>query len=330
MRNKFWLLPLSSLILVQSIAADTPDFDGLGDSSSDFVQEATIKNDSSSGEFQYVPIPSPGQSDGSALARKAFNQFISNDLNAGLLIDFLQQFDAASLKLLKRKVLGSTSSSVADSKFWQQMKGIGADTEALEEARKTLWKPHEKRYNKSFKQLRKLEESFEELKQSGGTEELKDQADGLRKAIAALRAQYYKNFRLNLAAIEKELDKNFFASLSDDYGHLTGWMAEKLDLLSEMVPNAKKIKVRTLDGQEVERNLFQELAARMEYVTKFARAAGKTSPEKYGLTYVLSWVFTDQNVDVAIEAVEQAQAEKMEEVGVEPIQFKFYKKYFED
>ena len=315
MRNKFWLLPLGSMVLVQSMMTVTPDFDGVEDQNSDMVQEIALDNDPLSEEFQYVPIPSSGQADGLTQARNDFKDFIKNDLNAGLLVDFLQQFDAASLKLLKRKVLGSTSSSVADSKFWQQMKAIGADTEALEEARKTLWKPHEKRYNKSFKQLRRLEDSFDELQQSGGTEELQGQADNLRKTIAALRAQYYKNFRLNIAAIEKELNKNFFDSLSDDYGHLTGWILEKLDLLSEMVPNAKRIKVKTPEGEEVERNLFEELAARVNYITEFARAAGKISPEKYGLTYVLSWVFTDQNVDVAIEAVEQAQAEKMEEVG---------------
>jgi len=331
MSKKLRIFSLLVSLMAWSLSyAANPNFEGVEGETADTLSAADSGKVSKGDEFQYVTIPDPHQRRGATRARKAFDSFIKDDKNAGLLLDFLKQFDAASLKLLKRKVLGSTSYSVADSKFWVRMKEIGADTDALEEARKTLWKPHEKRYNKTFKQLRELEETFEELQKSADTSELREQSDALRKTIAALRAQYYKNFRLNIAAIEKELDKNFFDSLSDDYGHLTGWISDKLDILSEMVPEAKTIKVKNSNGVEEERNLFQELEARIKYVTEFARAAGKNSPEKYGLTYVLSWVFTDKNVDIAIEAVESAQAEKMEKIGVEPRKFKFYKKYFED
>ena len=317
-------------IFLSPTQASDPGFEGVeGDSTAQINTQGSAEI-SSGNDFQYTPIPDPHQPRGIKLARKAFDKFIGDDKNAGLLVDFLKQFDAASLKLLKRKVLGSTQHSTADSRFWQRMKQIGADTEALEEARRILWKPHEKRYNKTFKQLRQLEETFEELQKSADTTELKEQADALRRTIATLRAKYCKDFRLTIAAIEKELNKNFFASMSDDYGHLTAWIEDKLELLSEMVPQAKTIKSVDSNGNEVQRNLFQELDARLRFVTNFARAAGKTSPPKYGLTYVLSWVFTDKNVDIAIAEVEKAQAEKMKEVGVQPKKLRFYKKYFED
>ncbi len=331
------LKPILSLTVIYAgsqslLLAGEPNFDEIGVENPDGqTQQATLGiNATNENDFQYTPIPDPSQESGKVHAKDAFEAFINNNQNAGLLVPFLKQFDVASLKYLRRKVMANMDSSNKDSRFWVQMKRIGAEVEALEEARRVLWRPHEKRYNKTFKRLRKLQDSFDELQKSADTNELREQADALRVTISKLRAQYLKDFRLTLDAIEDKLSKNFFNKYEDDYSHLTAWISEKLELLSDLLPHAKTVTVQGPDGGSAERNIFQELDSRMHYVIRFAKAADKFSPEKYGLTYVLSWVFTDKNLDLAILELQAEHREKMEAVGVKPKQFKFYGKYFDE
>jgi hypothetical protein len=330
------LKPILSLSLIYALTqslvlAGEPNLDGLSQAGQDSQVEDTASKTSASNEddFQYAPIPDPKQKSGKVRAETAFEAFINDNQNAGLLVPFLKQFDVASLKYLRRKVMGSMDSSNKNSRFWVQMKRIGAEVEALEEARRVLWRPHEKRYNKTFKRLRKLQDSFDELQKSADTGELRKQGDELRITISKLRAAYLKSFRLTIDAIEDELSKNFFNTYEDDYSHLTAWISEKLELLSDLLPNAKSIVVQGPDGSTTERNIFQELDARMHHVISFAKAAGEFSPEKYGLTYVLSWIFTDKNLDLAIQELQTEHREKMEAVGVKPKDFKFYGRYFD-
>ncbi len=259
--------------------------------------------------FQYVPIPDPKEESGKDQARKAFKAFIRDNRNAGLLVPFLKSFDLTSLRLLKNTILRS------DSHFWAEMKAIGATRKALEEARQKLWKEHEKNYASAFENLKKLQESLGPLPPS---EEVDSEIIGLNTKLEEPKKRQLKEFRLTLESIEKELDMNFLGLKSSRYATLLGWIRDKLRDVSGTedtleIVSLKNIIIIEQDGSETKRNLFEELESRMAYVIRFAHSAEKHSPEKYGLAYVLSWVFTEKNLDLAIEELGEEQGDGGEE-----------------
>jgi len=266
--------------------------------------------------FEYVKIPDPKQEDGRKLARSAFNAFINDNRNAGLLVPFLVNFDKTSLSLLQKTIFRH------DSHFWKEMEKIGATREALKAARDKLWREHEKRYKEAFERLEALHESLEKLPPSANVQ---SEMTMIQKKLKDLRLQQIKDFRLTLKAVENELDNNFLGMDDSKYSTLLGWVTDKLDDLSKMDGtvegvNFKNIVIIEENGTKVERDIFQELKARRDYIIRFARAADKSSPKKYGLAYVLSWVFTEKNIEVALKEIAEPETpdEGEEEDGTPP------------
>lgn len=247
--------------------------------------------------FEYVTIPDPSQPSGEKLAKAAFDAFIKDDRNAGILVPFLINFDVTSLNLLKRTIFR------ADSNFWKEMEKIGASREALEKARKKLWAKQDKKYQEVLEHHEALRRSTEALPSSA---EVQGELKKIEETVERLKREHLESFRLTLKAVEDELDTNFMGLDSSKYKTLLGWISDKLQDLNGMNGssegmNFKNIVIIEENGQKVQRNIFQELNARTRYINRFARAAGKSSPDKYGLAYVLSWVFTERNIDLAIE-----------------------------
>ena len=247
--------------------------------------------------FEYVTIPDPNQPTGESLARAAFDAFTKDDRNAGILVPFLEKFDKTSLNLLKRTIFRS------DSNFWKEMEKIGASREALEEARKKLWAEQDKKYAEVLEHHEALRKSTQALPSSA---EVQSELRMIEETVQRIKREQQESFRLTLKAVEDELDTNFLGLDSSKYKTLLGWISDKLLDLSGMNGssdgmNFKNIVIIEENGQKVERNIFQELNARTNYINRFARAAGKSSPDKYGLAYVLSWVFTEKNLDLVLE-----------------------------
>lgn len=292
------ILGLSPLLGDMTAAENEPTTGGIEQGTTSVAQQASLDSKPVvRTSFEYVKIPDPEQEDGRTLAKKAFEAFINDNRNAGMLVPFLVHFDTTSLSLLKKTIFRP------DSNFWKEMEKIGATREALEEARKKLWAEHEKRYKEAFERLEALHESLAALPPDANVQ---GEMATIQKKLKALRLQQIKDFRLTLKAVEDELDNNFLGLDSSKYQTLMGWISDKLDDLSKMNGtvdgmNFKNIVIIEENGRKVERDVFQELKARRDYIIRFAEAAGKSSSKKYGLAYVLSWVFTEKNIDVAID-----------------------------
>ena len=304
------IIPFTAALAVSATLITSPlhqlhaDEPGFGDDirTSTAASDARVTAVTAQG-FQFRAIREASEFEGSERQQRReaeranealFDSFIDNEQNAGLYVPFLKQFDKRSLEILKEAVFDDGGS------FWQEMSRVGANEEALKDAKDELWKDYKKEFDADFKRLKDLEEQYASRETAGQSEEVRQAMEGLRRALEAERERLLRNFRLKLNAIEDELDWNIFGRNSDNYGLLLGWFKDKLRAMQARHSGARSVQVSTPSGETVQRNLFQELESRITYVERLAQAADKSEPQKWAITYILSWYFTKDNIAIAM------------------------------
>ena len=233
---------------------------------------------------------------------KLFQDFITNEDNAGLLMPFLMKFDLQSLRSLK---LGFENSEYKNS-----LSRAGGTEKALSKAEEKLWKEHKELFNKNREKLENLRKELENTKDAvtGGTDnksykEIEKQIKALKVEVDREETKMRASFRLHLKAIEKELGYNWFARHDDDRRHFLDFNKSLLTNKDVDVSGASKVEFIDHKKNKSSHTVFKELNNRVNYVRELATAAGRDKNEvnKWAMVYILSWQFTKDNIDLAIK-----------------------------
>ncbi|PCJ19100.1 MAG: hypothetical protein COB02_08600 [Candidatus Cloacimonadota bacterium] len=256
-------------------------------------------------------------------ATTAFEEFLNNSANSGLSIDFLKQFDKRSLKILKEDFFDLESSKG----LWKKLEDKGVSVKKLDEVRLDMLS---KSVRDEYLRLKKEAEALQELisNSDSNNESVQEELNSLKTELLAKQQKrdgYFQSeldkLKLNLSMIDKSMGINWFGNKYDDWAHLLSQVDTILDDLKEISveKGAKTIDVKNEKGETKKVSLFQELQNRLSYIQRFAsktdsdtfKIGSKTYNKKgvrAGVTLVISWYFTKENVNKLL--IQKAQEPK--------------------
>ncbi|MCJ8346064.1 hypothetical protein MJH12_11025, partial [bacterium] len=267
----------------------------------------------SSTNFSYISL-----SVGADKITTAFDRFLNHPANSGLSVEFLKQFDKKSLKSLQRYLNGTGASK----QLWEKLETLGASMKELDEARLGLLDSDIKDKYYSLKtSAKKLQDAVTQAESSSSGEDAKIELDSIRKmALDAQRKRdeffqaELEKLKLTLFKIEEEFGVNWFGKNYDDWFHLLSEVKDNLTLRQNILEKTDitKVSVKHENGKTYKVSLFRELKSRLLYVQRYAARAhrddntkidGKVHSKqalKFGSSLVISWLFTRENVALAL------------------------------
>jgi len=299
---------VTALLLASPVYSNNPTTGDLVISDGVSSNRGTAKVDVGEDAFSYTALSSKTDHGGSTREaekanKKNFEKFISNDENAGLLLPLLLKFDMDTLKSLK-------SGIYQDEGYRRSMAQAGGTEKVLKKAEEALWKEHKESFKKRRVEIEELIEKLENTKGSisGGEsnpryKQTEESIRGFKKELDEEEKKMRASFRLNLKAIEKELNFNYFGRMNDDREHFIRFNSSLLNSKDSDLTAATKAEFVNHKNQKSSHSIFRELDNRVDYVIEFAKASGKSDSEarKWALVYILSWQFTKQNIDIAMK-----------------------------
>lgn len=308
---QYLVIFVTTLLLVNAVYSNNPTAGDLVLSTGGSSNQESAAINAGEDAFTYTEFQSDNSTDTRKANQKKFEKFITNDENAGLLLPLLLKFDEKSLQSLKAGIY-------EDEGYLRSMSQAGGTEKVLKKAEEALWKEHKLLFQKRRTELKELIEKLENTKGSisGGEsnpryKQTEENIRGFKKELDEEEKKMRASFRLNLKAIEKELNFNYFGRLNDDREHFLRFNSSLLNSKDSDLTAAAKTEFVDHKGQKSSHSIFRELDKRVAYVMELAKASGKSDSEarKWALVYILSWQFTKSNFDIAMKMKSEANSE---------------------